>query len=578
MKRIETSSVAKLSARMESIDALYVFRILCLALVAGLVLYPLFWLFVGSFQKSPGSFIFSVEPYVNVLTADYLGGILSNTAIMTVGTTLAAIAIGVPMAWIVARTDTPMKGLVHLVALVPFITPPMVGAITWSYLGSPNTGFLNVAWMMLTGTEEPLFNIYSMGGLIWVMALYLTPYTFLFTSIALENMDPTLENAAYVTGSSPFETTLRVTLPLMAPAIMSGALLVFIQSLEIFAIPAAIGSPGGIYVFVTQIYQLLLGIPPKFGEAAALSIPLLFVAAFALWLQLRATGKGRSYATVGGKSFRPKLLELGKAKYLALGFVLFYLTMSAVLPYLVVIYGTFIKSSGLAPTLDNMTLEHLSRVIYGDATPLVTRSIKNSLILSIGGATIAIFLAAATAYFINRGKWRGQKTLDFVALIPIAIPGAVIAIGLLWAYARPPFDLYGTLSILLLAYVTRYLPFGIKAVATSIMQVSEELEKAAFISGADWLKTFRTILIPLLVPGLFAGWVLMFVSMMRELSASILLYAFHKETLAVALYLVWDEALFEYVSILSLIIVVLSLLSIAIVRSFVKSDSFGGPS
>jgi len=555
-----------------------VVRWLTVLVVSGLVLYPLFWLVLGSFLPNPRSFEFSFEAYVDVFTSSYLPKILTNTAIMSLGTTLGSTVLGVSLAWIVARTDAPYKALINLVALVPFITPPMVGAIAWSYLGSPNSGFINVAWMGLTGGEQPLFDIFTLGGLVLVMTLYLTPYVFLFTSIALQNMDPALENAAALTGAQPVRTTLTITLPLASPAIASGALLVFIQSLEILAIPAAIGSPGGHYVFVTQIYQLLLGLPPKFDHAAALSLPLLLVCALALWLQLKVMGKDRAYTTVGGKSFRPKPVELGAFKWVALAYTGLYLLLAAGLPYAVFLYGSFIKSSGLPLTPDNLTLEWVHAFFIERSNPMIWRSIQNSLALSITGATVGMVLAALCAYYTNRGEWRGKRYLDFVAIIPVAIPGGVIAIGLLWAYIREPFQLYGTLWIILLAYITRYLPFGVKAVSSSIVQVSSELEKAAHVCGANWLKSFVSVLAPVLIPGLFAGWVIMFVSMMRELSASVMLYGFNHETMAVALYLLWDEALFQYVSILSLVMVAVSLMAIAVVRRLAKAGNPAGMS
>ncbi|MDP7386526.1 MAG: iron ABC transporter permease [Nitrospinota bacterium] len=544
----------------------------CTVLLAGLVLYPLFWLFMGSFQSDPRSFSFTFKAYTNILAVPFLGEIIFNTAAMAVGATALAVLMGVPMAWIVGRTDTPFKELLTLVALIPFITPPLVGAISWYYLATPNVGYINVFWKWVTGSTVPIFDIFTLKGLIWVMGLYVTPYVFIFTSIALRNMDPALENAAYVAGGGPLSTTLRVTLPLVAPAILSGALLAFIQSLEMFAIPAAIGVPGDIYVFTTEIWRMLLGLPPKYAEAAALCVPLFLVSGLALWGQYRFMGKGRQYTTVGGKGHRPRVISLGRWRYVALAFTLFYLLMSTGLPYLTLIYGSLIKARGLAPTWENLTLLHLWEVIAGDSRPLVFRAIKNSLILGFAGATLGVGLSTVVAYVIHRTRWRGRAFLDFLSLIPLAIPGAVIAIGLLWAYVRPPFELYGTLTILLLAYITRFVPFGVRAVGNSILQVSEELEKAAYVSGAPWGTMFRKILVPLLLPGIVAGWVLIFVSMMRELSASIMLYGFQKETLAVALFLIWDEGRFEYVSILALLIAFLSLVPVALVRRFVRLD------
>jgi iron(III) transport system permease protein len=319
----------------------------------------------------------------------------------------------------------------------------------------------------------------------------------------------------------------------------------------------------------------MLAVPPKFAEGAALCVPLLVVSGLALWGQTRALGSGRSYATVGGRGGRPHAVPLGRWRAAAFAYALFYLLMSTVLPYLTLIYGTFIRSPGLPPTWDNLTLRHLQGFVQGDASPLVLRSARNSLVLSLSGATLGVALAAVVAYVLQRTRRRGRALLDFVALAPVAIPGAVMAIGLMWAYLRPPFELYGTLTILLLAYVTRFLPFGVRAVGGSLAQVSEELEKSAYVTGASWGIAFRTILVPLLLPGIGAGWVLMFVSMMKELSASIMLYGFHKETLGVTLFLLWGEGLFQFVSILSLLITILTLASVALVRRVLRLGEVG---
>ena len=545
-------------------------------MVAGLVLYPLYWLILGSFKTDLRSTGFTIQAFVDVFSADYMGEVLYNTAVMAVGVTLLSVLIGVPLAWIVGRTDTPLKEYINLIALLPFITPPIVVAVSWSYLGTPRVGFINLFWKWLMNTNEPLFDIFTLGGLIGVMALSLAPYVFIFTAAAFQNMDSTLENAAHVAGAGPWTTTLRITLPLAAPAILSGALLVFILALEIFAIPATIGVSGGIYVFSTHLWRLMIGIPPKFSHAAALSIPLLLISAFALWMQTRALGKGKKYTTVVGKTFRPRLISLGPWRYAALGFAFFYLLMSAILPLLTLVYGTFITNRGRPPVWEYLTLSNLKEMISGEAGPLILRSIQNSLFLSFSGATIGVVLSAVVAYFIVRSRWRGRAVLDFLALIPVAIPGAVIAIALMWAYIRPPFNLYNTFSIILIAYITRFLPFGVKAIGNSVAQISEELERAASVSGAGWGTMFRKVLVPLILPGIGAGWVIMFVSMMRELSSSIMLFSSQKETVGIVLIQLYDEGEFSQVSILSLAVVVLSLLSVGLVRRVLRLGEVGG--
>ena len=538
----------------------------CLLVVGFLVGYPLFWLLLGSVKPNPASPEFTLDAFVAIYEAEYMGEVLQNTAIMSAGVTVLSVLIGVPLAWIVGRTDTPFKNYISMIAILPFIMPPVVVAVAWAYLGTPRVGFVNVFWKWLIGTKEPLFDIFTMGGLIFVMALSLAPYVFIFTLTAFKNMDPTLENAAHVSGANQWQTTLRITFPMAAPAILSGALLVFIQSLEIFAIPATIGVSGGIYVFATQLWRMMIGIPPNFSHAAAMSIPILLICGLALWGQTKALGRSARYTTVAGKSFRPRLIQLGKLKFVALGFAGFYLLVSAIMPLCTLVYGTFISNRGRPPVPEFLTLDHLREVLMGDGGAVIVRSIENSLLLSFMGATIGIALAAVVSYFVVRSKWKGRGVLDFLALIPVAIPGAVIAIAMLWAYIREPFNLYHTLWIILLAYITRFLPFGVKAVSNSITQIHEELERAAAVSGANWGIVFWKILVPLAMPGIVAGWIILFVSMMRELSASIMLFSSNNEVIGTILIQLYDEGLFSHVCILSLIIVILSLGSVALVR------------
>ncbi len=548
----------------------------CLLVVGFLVLYPLFWLLLGSIKPSLNSPEYNLDAFVAIYQAEYMGEVLRNTAIMSIGVTILSVLIGVPLAWIVGRTDTPFKDYISMIAILPFIMPPVVVAVAWAYLGTPRVGFVNLFWKWIAGTNEPLFDIFTMGGLIFVMALSLAPYVFIFTVTAFKNMDPTLENAAHVSGANQWQTTFRITFPLAAPAILSGALLVFIQSLEIFAIPATIGVSGGIYVFATQLWRMMIGIPPNFSHAAAMSVPILLICGLALWGQTKALGRSAKYTTIGGKSFQPRLVQLGRLKWVALGFAGTYLLVSAILPLLTLIYGTFISNRGRPPTLDFLTLEHLREMLFGDGGDVILRSIGNSLFLSFIGATVGIALAAVVAFFVVRSKWKARGTLDFLALIPVAIPGAVIAIAMMWAYIREPFNLYHTIWIILLAYITRFLPFGVKAVSNAITQIHEELERAAAVSGANWFVVFWRVLVPLAMPGIVAGWIILFVSMMRELSASIMLFSSNNEVIGTILIQLYDEGLFSHVCILSLIIVILSLGSVALVRWITKQKDVGG--
>ncbi len=543
-------------------------RFLTVVIVAVLVCYPLVWLVIGSFQLGGPGGALSVRAYRQVLSAFDFGEIVWNTFWLGSGSVVLSLLFGVPLAWIVGRTNTPFKGFINLVALVPFITPPIVGAIAWSYLGGPNAGFLNVWWEMLTGSHKPLINIFTLGGLIWAMTLYVTPTVFLITSAALRTMDPALENAAVIAGASAFQTAARITLPLVTPALLGASVLAFVQSLEIFAIPAALGIPGNVYVFTTQIWRTMIGVPPRFDRAAAMAMILVVVSALVLFLQRRFLTGERQYTTVVGRTAKPRVIALGPWRYVTLAYAGLYLLMSAGLPYLVLVYGAVVKRRGLPLSWNNLTLANLTGVFAG--SPLVGRSIGNSLLLSVTAATVGTALATVSAYIVvkTRSQWRGL--LDLITFLPIAVPGTVIAVGMVWAYLRPPFSLYGTLWILGIAYVTRYLPLGARAVISALTQIHTDLERAAEISGARWLKMFRRILIPLILPSLGVGWILMFVSSMRELSSSIILYSSEHETIAVALFLLWDDGHFELVSVLSLILAAISMTSVLLVQRLLR--------
>jgi iron(III) transport system permease protein len=541
-----------------------------LLLLAWLILYPLFWLFYGSFaygEQGLGEIVAQLRALPGLPRALY------DTAFVIAGTLPLAFAFALPLAWIAARTDTPLRGLIEITALMPFITPPLIGAIAWSLLGAPRTGFINVVARALTGTSAPVVDIYTRGGVIFVLGLYLSSYVFITVKAVMERMDASFEDASFIAGASLFHTIRRVIIPLSLPALLSAGILVFVNAIEDFAIPGILGAPGGIFTITTYIYYHAISyLPPRYGVAAVLATLIMLLTAVAFLIQARVLAGERSFTTVSGRGRRPRRLRLGRWRYVTLLYAFLYFFFTVGLPYLVLIYGAFIKTWGLMPTFANLTWANVVGTF--EASPVVVRGLSNSLILALGGATVASLLTAVMGYVIVKSKARMLAgAMDFLSTIPLTMSGPVIAVALLWAYIQPPFMLYGTLWILGIAYVTRYLPYGVRTVTASLRQVSDELENAAAICGASRFAGFRDVLFPLVRPGILAGWMLMFISMMRELSASIFLFTPGTETTAVALFNLWEEGIFSYVSVLALLFVAISIIVLLIVQRLFGSGA-----
>ena len=526
---------------------------LAVVVLAFLVLYPVFWLFIGSFFYGEQNFSQVLRQFWSMpgLTTAF-----SNTALLVAGTVPLAFLFALPLAWITARTDTPLRGLIGLAALLPFITPPLIGAVAWSLLGAPRTGLINVVARQL-GASAPVINIYGMGGLIFVSALYLSPFIFVAARAALERMDASLEDASAIAGANTFRTLRYVLLPLLLPALASSGIIVLTRAMEEFAIPGVLGAPAGIYTLTTYIfYRAISYMPPRYGVAALLAIILMMLTALALWAQARILGGGRRFTTVGGRGQRPRRLELGAWRYITLAYALLYLFLAVGLPYLVLIYGAFIRNWGLPPTPDNLTLANIVRTF--DPALTVASGLGNSVVLALCGATATCILMLVISHMIATARPAGRAALDVLSSIPLAMPGPVMAVALLWAYLNPPFVLYGTLWILGIAYVTAYLPYGARMITTSFRQLSPDFERAGAVCGAGRFARFRDILFPLVLPGVLAGWMLMFVSMVRELSASVFLFVPGTETASVALLSMWQEAMFSNVCVLSLVLIAIS--------------------
>lgn len=505
-----------------------------------LVIYPVAMLLLGALTNTNpvvdgfGVFDLSLANFITVLGNPNVHLALANSLIACGGGTLLAVIIGLTFSWVVVRTDTPCKRFIAAASMIPLFVPPLVAAVAWSLLASPKTGLLNTmfAWTGITWR----LNAYSMEGLIAIFGIYYAPYVYMFTSSALRNMDPALEEAAEISGASALRILLTVTFPLIAPAIISGMLLSFIVMLGIYGIPAVLGAPGDIPVLTTYIFKLTNWSPPLYSTAASVAIILMIVTGFLVWLQQRVVS-GRSYITVAGKAFRPGVMKLGPWRYFTLGLAVLYLVVVVVLPTLALIVAAFrkflfIRNMQSLFDMKQYSLIHFERLFEN---PLALRSIWNTMEVGLITAVVGGVFAFAIGYTVHRTNVAGRKSIDVISTLPVAIPGLVIGVAYLWAWIGLPGGLYGTIWILALAFIARFMPDTIKALSTSLLQIHKELEEASWICGKGLLGTIRTVVLPLARPGVIAAMTLLFILAIRELGSSLFLYTSNTMVMAVLL-------------------------------------------
>ena len=511
-----------------------------IAALTFLVLYPTAMLLVGALTTTnpvvEGYHLsdLSLTSFAGVIANENVYRALANSMLACGGGTVLAVTIGLAFAWIVVRTNTPWKGLIASAGMLPLFVPPLVAGVAWSILGSPKTGLLNlilgslgIGWRVI---------LYSMAGMIFVFGIYYAPYVYMFTASALRNMDPALEEASEISGAHPVRTLWTVTFPLILPAILSGTLLSFVVMLGIYGIPAVLGQPANLSLLTTYIFALTAWSPPLYNTAAAVAVMLMAVTGFLVYLQQKMLA-GRNFTTVAGKAFRPRALNLGKWRFFTLGLAMVYLFVVVVLPILALLIAAFRKFlfvRNLASLVDPKQYSwfHFQKLFENSAT---ISSIINTMKVGVITAVIGGLLSFAIGYTITRTRAPGRRSIDIISTIPIAIPGLVIGVAYLWAWIGLPGGLYGTLWILALAFVARFIPDTVKALSTSLMQIHKELEEAAWICGRGTLSTIFTIVLPLARPGVVAGMTLLFILSIRELGSSLFLYSSNTMVMAVQL-------------------------------------------
>lgn len=513
---------------------------LLLGVLAFLVIYPVSMLLLGALTTTnpviEGYHIAGVSAgnFITVALNPNVHAALLNSLLACGGGTALAMAIGLLFAWIVVRTDTPWKALIAGAGMLPLFVPPLVAGVAWAILGSPRTGLLNIALAAL-GLDWRV-DFYSMAGMILVFGIYYAPYVYMFTAAALRNMDPSLEEAAEISGASSLRTIFTVTFPLILPAIVSSMLLSFVVMLGIYGIPAALGTPANMPLLTTYIYALTAWSPPLYNTAAAVAVILMFVTGGLVFLQHRILS-GRSFTTVAGKAYRPRTLRLGSWRFFTLGLSILYLAVVVVLPSLTLVIAAFrrflfIRNFAALFDMSQYDLTHF-RLMFDN--PVTVMSILNSVKVGLLAAACGGVLAFAIGYTVTRTRAPGRYVIDAVATVPVAIPGLVIGVAYLWAWISLPGGLYGTLWILALAFVARFIPDTVKSLSSSLMQIHNELEEASWICGRGLLSTMASVVIPLARPGIIAAMTLLFTLSIRELGSSLFLYS--SDTMVMAVHL-----------------------------------------
>src|SRR4051812_2894273 len=520
------------------------------ALVAGmLVLYPVFFLLQAALNtgdpeaRPPAEYGF--DNFAGLLAYPQ---IILNTLTVSMAATVMALVLGFVMAWIITRTNVPGRRLFEQMMVVPYYLTPLLGALAWSLLGTPESGFINQAYRAFGGTDY-LLDINTPYGIAWVMALFEGSVAFVMIGAVMKSMDPALEEASQVMGASRVRTMLRVTLPLVLPGVLGAAVFVFAEMLGSFAVALVLGLPNRYYVVTTAIYQLVQQYPPKIPVAAAMGASL-FVVMFAMLFVYRRIVMAGSYVTITGKGFRPRVNDVGRLRYVFLAVCLFYLFCSVVLPLLTLFYASIQQISTAFPALSNFTTEHFYKAFTMNAA---TTALGNSLWLALWTATIGVLLMGLLSWIVYRSRLPGANVIEYIVMFPQSVPRLIFAFGMMWAWLIFPIPIYGTLWLLLIAYLTVFLPLGVRTISGVMLQIDKSLEECAQMCGAGWAYRIRTVTIPLLWPGLIAAWLLLFVASIRELGASILLMGPHSKVITPSIVESWFASSTELTAAMALI-------------------------
>ncbi|MGH7794639.1 MAG: ABC transporter permease [Candidatus Binatia bacterium] len=526
------------------------------AALAYLVLPPFFFILHTSLVTDRGlqAGSFTIQHFASII--DSIGDVktlLWNSMVFSIGSSAVAIAYGTALAWLAERSDAPFRKLAYVSAYVSFAIPGIIKVVGWIMLLGPKAGILNAVGNALIG--QSFFNIFTLGGMILVESFLWIPIVFLLMSTPFRSMDPSLEEAATTAGSSGWQVFQRVTFPLALPSVLAVLILTFIRSLEAFEIPALIGIPAGVEVLTTKIYlQIKGGLIPRYGEASAYSIILIVLVALGLIPYYRITSKTYKFTTISGKNYRPHRIALGKWRWLG-GMFMLVLPLLQLFPIAAIAWSSFLPFAQV-PSRKALELLTFNNYITAFNDSGIIRSVMNSLTVSVTSATVAVAITFFAAWLIVRASIKSRWILDQMAMLPLVFPGIVMGIAILKMYLMLPIPVYGTIWILVLAFIARYVPYGIRFSHSALLSLHKELEEGAMASGASWFQMVRHVVVPLIMPALLAGWIYIFLITFRELSIALLLYSPGSQVVAVTIWELWDNGHVGELAAFSLVIAI----------------------
>ena len=531
---------------------------LCVALVAWLALVPLVFLLWQSFLTPQTATVASRYTLENYWAAYFSSGtaeLLLNSVEFASGSAVLALVLGTGLAWMNERTNTPCKALFFALAIIPLVIPGVLFTVSWIMLASPKIGLINLALQKLLHSDTVLLNINSMAGMIWVDGLHYSSMAFLLMTAAFRSMDPSLEEQAAMSGASTLQTARRITLKLAWPAAFGALLILFVRAIESFEVPALLGLPVGIHVYTSSIYQAIHQYPSQVGLASAYAVTLLLLTSVGIYAQSRFTQQGSRFATVTGKGFRPRTIDLGRWRYFAAAIFIIYFVIIVLLPFLVLVWSSLQKfySAPSWQALRGVSLDSYRAVLD---LPQFGQTVWNSVVLAVSTAAAIMLLSAVISWIVVRTRLKGRWLLDNIASLPLVFPGLVLGLAIMVCYLTVDIGIYGTLWIMFIAYVTRFLPYGMRYNSASMLQIHKELEESAAMSGASWTMTFRRVILPLLKPGLLAGFIYVMIVSIRELASSILLYSPGTEVVSIMIWELWQNGQYVELSALGVMLII----------------------
>ncbi|MFQ5826440.1 MAG: ABC transporter permease [Dehalococcoidia bacterium] len=523
-----------------------------LVVIGFLVIYPLLMLVYGSFRGGgPGTPSgFSLQGYVAAFTTMGNYGVLWTTIWLSALRMALSVGVAIFLAWVVTRTDTPWRGGLEVLIWMVFLGLPYLPALVgWTLLAGPK-GFINQALMAVLPLDGPLINIYSYGGIVWASTTFWASIIFILITPAFRGMDAALEESSRMSGANTFTTIRHITVPVLAPAILGVAALTFVRLMESFETELILGYPAEIYVFTTRIWWLLGTMPADFPQAMALSSIFMAVVSLLIITQWRLIGQ-RQYVTISGRGFATRPTPLGRWRYVTFGLVLLYFVLAFILPFLTLILGSFMKLWGVWQA-QPFTLQNWTSTL---ADPNLLLSVKNTLIVGFGAATVGMILYSLISYIVVRTKLQGQRLLDIITWLPYGVPALVLALGFLWAYIGVPFlsPLFGTVWLLILVFLVRGMPLGCRVMNGSMHQLGYELEECSRVLGASWMHTFRRIVAPLLSPAFISAWLILFALTVRDVVTVMFLYMPGSKVISIALLEHWIASEYEQATVYGVI-------------------------